>query len=103
MSAFGIGVNCDPTEDEPVKGRVYDIACDCWFTSTHKIMPRMFKVKGDDEQIQTVKDIQVIHSEKKNYAGIPSIEFQCQAIIGGLIRGFRLIYYLTECRWVMVL
>ena len=50
-----------------------------------------------------IKKIEVHYQEKKKYAGIPSVEFDCTLTI--LEQGIRakLIYYQTEGRWILVL
>lgn len=74
------------------KGNMYHIACSAWFTSTGQTMPRYFKFEDDAGEVQTVKDILVKYTEEKNYSGIPSREYGCEAVIGGLIREFKLIF-----------
>ena len=84
------------------KGNMYHIACSAWFTSTGQTMPRYFKFEDDAGEVQTVKDILVKYTEEKNYSGIPSREYGCEAVIGGLIREFKLIFFLEACKWVML-
>ena len=103
MPAFGIGTNTGGRNSGAVKGRQIDIACKTWFTSTGSPRPLSFKYEGDDGALQCVAVAEIISSEDKNYAGIPSKEYQCRAIIGGLLHEFRLIFYMESCRWVMVL
>ena len=67
------------------KGNMYHIACSAWFTSTGQTMPRYFKFEDDAGEVQTVKDILVKYTEEKNYSGIPSREYGCEAVIGGYI------------------
>ncbi len=99
--AFGIGTNPPEADAGSVKGTQKQIACECWFTSTGRIMPLMLKVEDEEGEIQTIREF-VIHSqEKKRYAGIPSIEYDCTLVIHGQkVRGW-LIYYQSENRWVM--
>ena len=56
-------------------------------------MPQYFKFEDDNGDIQMVRDILVKYTEDKNYSGIPSREYGCEAVIGGLIREFKLIFY----------
>ena len=72
------------TDSGVPKGTRHEIACMTWFTSTGKTMPRYFKFEDDSGAIQTVTDIVVNYTEEKNYSGIPSREYGCKAIIGGL-------------------
>lgn len=103
MSAFGIGTNVRELESREIHGRQITIACKTWFTSTGSPRPLSFKYEGDDGEIQYVTIAEVISSEDKNYSGIPSKEYWCRAIIGGLMHEFRLIFYIEVCRWVMVM
>ena len=68
----------------------------------YQTMPRYFKFEDDAGEVQTVKDILVKYTEEKNYSGIPSREYGCEAVIGGLIREFKLIFFLEACKWVML-
>lgn len=103
MSAFGIGINAHMTDAGVIHGRQFEVACDCWFTSKCASRPMIVKFEGEDGEIQTIKNIQVIVSENKNYSGIPSIEYLCKAIIGGIMQEFKLIFFPAECRWLMVI
>ena len=47
--AFGIGINTEHTEQEPLSGTYHEVAVQCWFTATGKSLPLMLKVKGEDE------------------------------------------------------
>lgn len=99
--AFGIGVNTGNADAGDVKGTQKEIACECWFTSTGKIVPLMLKVKDEDGEIRVIRQIEVHSQERKMYAGIPSTEFDCTlTILEQTIRA-RLIYYQTESRWVL--
>ena len=46
--AFGIGTNAGNTNAGTVKGTQKEIACECWFTSTGKMIPLMLKVKDEE-------------------------------------------------------
>lgn len=99
--AFGIRTNPPKTGASSIRGKQEKIACECWFTSTGKIMPLMLKIQDEDGEIQTIREITVHSQEKKIYAGIPSIEYDCTLVIGN--QGIRawLIYYQTESRWAI--
>lgn len=84
-------------------GKMYHIAVMAWFRSIGEPIPMTFKFQDDSGQIQSVREIEVQYSENKNYSGIPSKEYGCEAIIGGMIRDFKLIFYTEACKWVMVL
>lgn len=52
-------------------------------------------------EIRTIKQLQIHSQERKNYAGIPSIEFDCTIVILGGQLAAKLIYYMSEGRWVL--
>lgn len=83
-------------------GKMYHAAVMAWFRSEGDPRPLSFKFQGDDGEIQAVKDLVVRYAEDRNYSGIPSKEYGCEAVIGGLIREFRLIFYTEACKWVMM-
>ncbi len=99
--AFGIGTNAGTTKAGSVRGAQREIACECWFTSSGKIIPLMLKVKDEDGEIRVIRQIEIHSQEKKMYAGIPSIEFDCTLTILEQAINARLIYYQTENRWVL--
>ena len=99
--AFGIGTNTQNADAGEVRGIQKEIACDCWFTTTKKIIPRLLKVKDEDGEIRVIKQITVHSQENKNYCGIPSIEFDCTLTILEQAIPAKLIYYQTESRWVL--
>lgn len=99
--AFGIGTNTQVADAGQVQGTQREIACECWFTSTGKIIPLMLKIKDEDGEMVVVNKIEVHYQEQKKYAGIPSIEFDCTlTVLEKAIRA-KLIYYQTESRWVL--
>ena len=90
------------TDSGVPKGNMYHIACSTWFTATGKAMPQYFKFEDDNGDIQTVRDILIKYTENKNFSGIPSREYGCEAVVGGLTRQFNLIFYLDACKWFML-
>lgn len=100
--AFGIGTNAQKADAGFIKGKQREIACQCWFTSKGKVTPLMLKVQDEDGEIRTVHQIQVLSQEEKKYAGVQSLEFDCNIIILGQKIGVQLIYYKEENRWVLV-
>lgn len=103
MGIFGIGTNTNDIDSGEIKGKMYHIACKVWFTSNCSPKPLSFKFEGDDGIIQSVSNISIQSSEDKNYSGIASKEFMCEAIIGGFLRNFKLIYFIESCKWIMVI
>lgn len=103
MSAFGIGTNVKDIDNGILKGQIYKIACKAWFTANCSPRPLSFKFEGDDGLIQTVSNLNIKCTEDKNYNGIPSKEYNCEAIIGGIRHDFRLVFFIEACKWVMVI
>lgn len=100
--AFGVGsIHGHETDEGEVRGTQKEIACQCWFTSTGKITPLMVKIQDEDGVIHTIKQITVHSQEKKNYAGTPSIEYDCTLTLFHQQIRVWLIYYQTEGRWVL--
>lgn len=99
--AFGVGTNISAADAGKVRGVQTKVACECWMTSTGKVTPLMLKIQDEDGEIQTIREILVHSQEKKRYAGVPSIEYDCTlALHGQKVRAW-LIYYQSENRWVI--
>lgn len=104
MAGFSNATKLPPRAESSVpSGKMYHIACKIWFTSTGSLRPLSFKFEGDDGELQYVSDMKIIYSEDKNYSGIASKEYGCEAIIGGFLREFKLIFYCEACKWVMLI
>lgn len=99
--AFRVSLNNSKTDAGNVRGTQKNIACQCWFTSTGRVMPLMLKVQDENGEIQTIREITVHAQEKKRYAGVPSIEYDCTLTIHDRNVRAWLIYYLSENRWVI--
>lgn len=102
MSAFGIGMNMQLQDAGELKGKQREIACDCWFTSKGKTMPRLIKFEDEDGMIQTISGIRVIHSEDKMYCGIKTRVYLCSALKDDTEYFFKLILRKEECRWFLI-
>ena len=61
----------------------------------------MIKVEDEDGEIRTIRQIQVHSQERKNYAGIPSEEYDCTIAILGQKLPVKIVHYLTESKWVI--
>lgn len=101
MGAF-LNARWEPERNNgQVKGQVFEIACLSWCTASHQITPVLFKYVGEDSLVYTVQDITVKSCNDKNYNGLPSKEYDCEAVVGGFKRPFWLIYFILENRWIM--
>lgn len=103
MSIFGISTNDNKMDSGTPKGKIYAVACKTWFTASGNARPLSFKFEGEDGMIQTVENLTIKYVEDKNYSGIPSKEYGCEAIIGGLRHVFKLVFYPETCKWEMLL
>ncbi len=99
--AFGIGTSSKNMVAEVLRGTQQEIACECWCTSTGRIIPLMIKLQDEEGQMQVIRDITVHTQAKKRYAGIPSIEYDCTLVIRDRSIRAWLIFYQTEGRWVL--
>lgn len=99
--AFGIGTNSFEADAGSVRGTQKEIGCQCWFTSTGKVIPLLLKIQDENGEIQTIREITVHSQEKKKYAGIPSIEYDCTLVLYGRSIRVWLIYYQSENRWII--
>ena len=92
--AFGIGIHSpQPDRGGCIRGIQKKVACECWFTSTGRMIPLMLKIEDEDGKIHS--------QEKRMYAGIPSIEYDCTLFAWNREIRAWLIYYQTENRWVL--
>ena len=99
--AFGIGTNTESPRTNKLIGEQREIACQCWYTKSGKETPLMIKIEDEDGEIRTIKQIQVLSQERKNFCGIPAEYFDCVITILGKQMDVQLIHYLTESRWVL--
>ena len=100
--SFGIGTNTQKTEAGFIKGKQKEIACECWFSSKGRVIPLMLKIEDEDGEIRTIRQIEVLSQEEKRYAGVRSLEFDCNITVLGQKIGVQLIYYKEENRWELV-
>ena len=50
--AFGGYTNIKRADHGTLRGIQKEVACECWFTSSGKLMPLMIKVQDEEGQIQ---------------------------------------------------
>lgn len=100
--AFGMGIPPRQSDGErKIRGTQKRVACECWFTSTGRMIPLMLKIEDGEGQIRTIREIKVHSQEKKMYAGVPFIEYDCTLFVWDREIRVWLIYYQTENRWVL--
>lgn len=102
MGVFGIGTNVKRIDSGIIRGTTYPIACMAWYAPGCAPRPLLFKFEGEDGVLQTVSEIKIKCTDNKCYDGEPVHEYRCDAIFGGMRYGFKLIFYILENRWIMV-
>lgn len=102
MGVFGIGTNVRTIDSGIIRGNTYPIACMAWYAPDCPPRPLLFKFEGGDGILQTITDIKIHCTDDKIYDGEQVHEYRCDAIIGGVRFGFKLILYILNCQWVMV-
>ena len=99
---FGLGHYTDRPDAGDLRGKPLPVACECWYTSSGKVMPLMLKVQNEgDGEIITIRNIQVNYYERKNYAGVATDEFDCRISLLGQMFDVKLVHYLTDSKWTM--
>lgn len=76
---------------------------DCWFTSTGKMSPRMLKYEDAEGFRHILRDIEVVKSDKKYYAGIPLYKYDCRTVVDNCMWDFILCYHPETNIWNMIL
>ena len=89
-------------DDGTIKGDRREAACMAWFPAGRKLYPVSVKFKGDDGEIICIRNINISSSEDILCNGIASKQFLCNAVIGGLVQNFALIFYARPSRWEIV-
>lgn len=99
---FQIGDTIKEPDAGAMRGKPLPVACECWFTSSGKMIPLMLKVRNEDDgEIITIRNIQVNYYERKNYAGVPTDEFDCRISLLGQKFDVKLVHYLTDSKWTI--
>lgn len=85
-----------------MKGMQREIACDCWFTSRGRSIPRLIKVMDEEGVLHTIPVSRVLTSETKNYSGVRTTEHICQIPMGERMETVKLIFTNESCRWNII-
>jgi len=99
---FRLGDIAEKTENGTLRGIQREIACECWFTSKGKTIPKIIKVMDEEGMLHTIRDIQVLTSEEKTYSGIKTVEHLCRINLGGRLETVKLVFTKESCKWVIV-
>ena len=99
---FRLGDIADKTEHGVLHGIQREIACECWFTSRGKSIPKLIKVMDEDGTLHTIREIQLLTTEEKTYSGIQTVEHFCRINLGGRMETVKLVFTKESCKWVIV-
>ena len=98
---FAIGMEEEKLQEKAIRGTPQKVAADCWFTSNGKMIPRMIKYEDTDGCRHLLKNIEVLKSDKKYYAGIQMYRYDCRAIVNDGVQYFILCYHPDSNVWDM--
>ena len=96
---MGIGINSQETDFGEIRGYQKAIACGVWFTSNGTVIPKMIKYQDGEGELHTVSNLHVLTCTKKNYCGIPTIEYLCSTSVGMNHYEFHLLFYIEKQEW----
>lgn len=99
---FVLGEIGERTDAGALKGIQREIACDCWFTSGGRTIPRLIKVMDEEGCLRAIPVHRVLASEKKNYSGIRTIEHICQIPVGDREETVKLVFTNENCKWALI-
>ncbi|MCI8892147.1 MAG: thioredoxin family protein [Eubacterium sp.] len=99
---FQLGNIIEKREHGVLHGIQREIACECWFTSSGRSIPKIIKVMDDDGLLHTIRDIELFTTEEKTYCGIRTIEHLCRIRLRGRTGLVKLIYTKESCRWTII-
>lgn len=99
---FRLGDIMDKTENGHLRGIQREIACECWFTSKGKTIPKIIKIMDGEGVLHTIRDVQLLTLEEKTYSGIQTVEHLCRVNIGGRMETVKLIFTKDSCKWTIV-
>jgi len=102
MGVFGIGTNVKRIDSGIIRGKTYPVACMAWYAPDRLPYPLLFKFEGEDGILQTITGIKINCTDYKCYDGEQVNEYRCDAVFGGIRYGFKLIFFILSCQWVMV-
>ena len=67
---FTLERQTDRLQAKEVRGNYQKVAVACWFTSNGRSMPRMVKYEDEEGTIRSIRNIHLIKTEEKYFAGI---------------------------------
>lgn len=100
--AFRLGEIIQKREHGRLRGIQREIACECWFTSQGKSIPKLIKIMDAEGVLHTIKEIQVLASEEKTYSGIQTVEHICRINLEGRMETVKLVFTKESLKWALV-
>lgn len=79
------------------------IACLAWFPTDSIPYPKLCKVEDDEGEVQLIKDIIVNSIESHKVGWDQANEYKCQAVINGIMRKFKIVYYYNSYEWFIII
>ena len=101
MNRFGMPLNIEEADSGMFHGRQRKIACKCWFTSTGRSIPLMVEYIDEEGELVKITRIQVLFSERRNYAGIRSCYYRCRFFYETREWEVALLFYPDTGKWMM--
>lgn len=103
MTAFGNGIHGQYPESRLPSGIQRSCAVKCWFTASGRMMPLTMKLEDEEGQIREIKELEILQTEQKYYAGVCTWEYRCRFFLGGTYRVGTLQFQPERCRWKLYL
>jgi len=99
---FVVGTETEKIQEKEIKGQRQKVAVGCWYTSNGRSIPQMIKFETEEGVLQEIKQIQVLDTEKKYYAGILLQRFNCKGVAADRVYDFTLLYHPDNGIWDLV-
>lgn len=100
---FNMDEGEDRASQRKIKGIYMPVAVLAYYTATGRVYPLHVKYEDEKGCIQTIKQLNVLKCEEKNYAGIRSIRYDCESIIDGIPFIFILLHQPDFFNWKMII
>lgn len=72
-----------------------------WFNENGVLTPIKFQIKGDSEEVVTIKVGRISERGEEKLAGNRMLIYRCQSEIDGIERVFELKYEVGTCKWYL--
>jgi len=102
VMAFHLGDIAERLDSGSLRGIQREVACECWFTSRGKTIPRRIRIMDEDGVQHLISEIRLLATEEKTYAGIRTVEHLCRIGLGGRQTLVKLVFTKESCRWTLV-